>query len=228
MLRRSGSWRATPADPLAEHGIWGRPHQGAERHRRGKRRYPDGSNAGDVVPAAELPGRDRRPVAGRGRLSAAGGLQARPVLAFVGVVTFLRLVQSPIEDLAYADRIALLRSFYLRVSPELDPHLVAVPGTRSAASYDAEKLAPSARQLTVTAAGMVAVVTSVVVVACTGLVWNLRASTRLRFRLPSEQSSDLLRSRCTKVTTVARDAYSPEAVDRAAIFVSPSQRADAA
>jgi hypothetical protein len=26
MLRRSGSWRATPADPLAEHGIWGRPH----------------------------------------------------------------------------------------------------------------------------------------------------------------------------------------------------------
>jgi hypothetical protein len=51
MIRRSGSWRATPADPLAEHGIWGRPHQGAERHRRGKRRYPDGSNAGDVVKA---------------------------------------------------------------------------------------------------------------------------------------------------------------------------------
>ena len=44
-----------------------------------------------------------------------------PVLAFVGVVTFVRLVQSSIEDLAYAQRIALLRSFYLRVSPELAP-----------------------------------------------------------------------------------------------------------
>ena len=32
-----------------------------------------------------------------------------PVLAFVGVVTFLRLTQSSIEDLAYARRIALLR-----------------------------------------------------------------------------------------------------------------------
>ena len=57
-----------------------------------------------------------------------------PVLAFVGVVTFLRLVQSSIEDIAYAQRIALLRSFYLRVSPELQPYLVAVSGTRSARS----------------------------------------------------------------------------------------------
>jgi hypothetical protein len=36
-----------------------------------------------------------------------------PVLAFVGVVTFVRLVQSSIEDLAYAHRIGLLRSYYL-------------------------------------------------------------------------------------------------------------------
>jgi hypothetical protein len=79
-----------------------------------------------------------------------------PVLAFVGVVTFVRLVQSSIEDLAYAHRIALLRSFYLRVSPELEPYLVAVPGARAAAP-------PSAWQLTLTAAGMVAVVNSVVV-----------------------------------------------------------------
>ena len=49
-----------------------------------------------------------------------------PVLAFVGTVTFLRLVQSSIEDLAFARRIALLRSYYLQVSPELEPYLVAV------------------------------------------------------------------------------------------------------
>jgi hypothetical protein len=43
------------ADLLAEHGLRGRPQQGAERHRRGKRRDPDGTNAGDVVKAC---GRD--------------------------------------------------------------------------------------------------------------------------------------------------------------------------
>src|SRR5918996_3763625 len=57
-----------------------------------------------------------------------------PVLAFVGVVTFLRLVQSSIEDLAYAHRIALLRSFYLQVSPELEPYLVVVRPPGSAPS----------------------------------------------------------------------------------------------
>jgi hypothetical protein len=77
------------------------------------------------------------------------------------VVTFLRLVQSSIEDLAYAHRVARLRSFYLRVAPELEPYLVAVLGARSAAP-----LPPSAWQLTLTAAGMVAVVNSAVVAAC--------------------------------------------------------------
>src|SRR4051794_27286167 len=37
------------------------------------------------------------------------GLILLPVLAVVGSVTFVRLVQSNIEDLAYAHRIALLR-----------------------------------------------------------------------------------------------------------------------
>jgi hypothetical protein len=78
-----------------------------------------------------------------------------PVLAFVGVVTFRRLVQSSIEDLAYAHRIALLRSFYLRLSPELEPYLVVV---RGAAPVSGETLTPSAWQLTLTTAGMVAVV----------------------------------------------------------------------
>jgi len=41
------------------------------------------------------------------------------VLAFVGTVTFLRLVQSSIEDIAYAHRIALVRSYYLRTRRSL-------------------------------------------------------------------------------------------------------------
>jgi hypothetical protein len=88
-----------------------------------------------------------------------------PVLAFVGVVTFLRLVQCSIEDLAYARRIALLRSFYLRLSPELEPYLVVVTEARPAKAPS-----PGAWQLTLTAAGMVAVINSVVIGACAGLV----------------------------------------------------------
>ena len=87
-----------------------------------------------------------------------------PVLAFLGVVTFLRLVQSSIEDIAYAHRIGRLRDFYLRVAPELEPHLVVIRESGSAAPFG------SAWQLTLTAAGMVAVVTSIVVAACAGLV----------------------------------------------------------
>ena len=55
-----------------------------------------------------------------------------PVLVFVGLVTFLRLVQSSLEDIAFAHRIALLRDLYLRLSPELEPYVLAVRGSRAA------------------------------------------------------------------------------------------------
>jgi hypothetical protein len=90
-----------------------------------------------------------------------------PVLAFMGAVTFVRLVQSSVEDIAYAHRIALLRNFYLRLSPELEPYFVAMHGAARSAGA---RLAPSAWQLTLTTAGMLAVVNSVVLGACAGLV----------------------------------------------------------
>ena len=89
-----------------------------------------------------------------------------PVLAFVGVVTFQRLVQSSIEDIAYAQRVARLRAFYLDVAPELEPFLLVVSGQRAESLSQHERLRPSAWQLTLTTAGMVAVVNSVVIGAC--------------------------------------------------------------
>ena len=41
-------------------------------------------------------------------------------------MTFVRLVQSSIEDIAYAHRIGLLRNLYVRLSPELEPYIVLV------------------------------------------------------------------------------------------------------
>jgi hypothetical protein len=150
------------------------------------------------------------------------GLILLPVLAVVGSVTFVRLVQSNIEDLAYAHRIGLLRSFYLDVSPELEPYLTLVWGARSAA-----KLAPGAWQLTVTAAGMVAVVNSVVVTVCAGLV--LEAAGVHSLAIPVAVGPVIGAAAFTlhqRHHRRARDAYTPETVDRAAILVPPSQRPD--
>jgi hypothetical protein len=144
-----------------------------------------------------------------------------PVLAFVGVVTFLRLVQSSLEDIAYAHRIGLLRNFYLRLSPELAPYLLVVRETPSAA--------PTAWQLTLTVAGMVAVVNSVVMGACAGLVLeaagvhSLAISVAVGALIGAGAFS--LHERHHRR---ARDTYNPEAVDRAAILVPPSQQAYAA
>jgi hypothetical protein len=152
-----------------------------------------------------------------------------PVLAFVGTVTFLRLVQSSIEDIAYAHRIALLRSYYLRVAPELAPYLVVVREARPAAPVDERRLAPAAWQLTLTAAGMVAVVNSVVVAACAGLV--LVAAGVHSLAIPVAAGAVVgagafaLHERHHRRVL---DAYSPDAVDRAAILISPPQPADAA
>jgi hypothetical protein len=149
-----------------------------------------------------------------------------PVLGFVGVVTFVRLVQSSIEDLAYANRIALLRSFYLRVSPELEPYLVVATASASA---DAERLAPSAWQLTLTAAGMIAVVNSVVVAACAGLVLEAGGAHSLALAVAVGAvigvGAFTLQERHHRR---ARDSYSPGDLDQAAILISPPQRADAA
>jgi hypothetical protein len=152
-----------------------------------------------------------------------------PVLSFVGAVTFLRLVQISIEDIAYAHRIALLRSFYLRLSPELDPYIVVARGSRSAPPSSGERLAPSAWQLTLTTAGMVAVVNSVVAAACAGLV--LEAAGVDPLAIPLAVGAVVGAGTFSfheRHHRRALDAYSPEAVDRAAISVPPSQPPDTA
>ena len=53
------------------------------------------------------------------------GLILLPTLAFVGLATFHRVLQSGIEDLGYARRIAQLRGYYFDHAPELVGYLLA-------------------------------------------------------------------------------------------------------
>jgi hypothetical protein len=152
-----------------------------------------------------------------------------PVMAFVGLVTFLRLVQSSIEDIAYAHRIGRLREFYVRLSPELEPYVLIVHGSdRSAASRGGEEPEPTAWQLTLTAAGMVAVVNSVVVAACAGLALTAAGVNSLALPLAcgavTGAGAFSLHERHHRRTC---GAYSAEAVDRAAIVVPPADQAEA-
>jgi hypothetical protein len=55
------------------------------------------------------------------------GLILLPTLAFVGLVTFDRALQSGLDDYGYAQRIARLRGYYFEHAPELVGYLLSVP-----------------------------------------------------------------------------------------------------
>jgi hypothetical protein len=86
------------------------------------------------------------------------GLVLLPTLAFVGLVTFERALQSGIEDKGYARRIALLRGYYFDNASELAPYLLSVP---PADRLRVQGLGGDRWQGYRTVAGMVAVVTAV-------------------------------------------------------------------
>jgi hypothetical protein len=86
------------------------------------------------------------------------GLVLLPTLAFIGLVTFGRTLQSSREDSEYARRIALLRSFYFEQAPEIAPYLTRIP---PAERLLMERVPGDRWQGFRTIAGMTAVITAV-------------------------------------------------------------------
>jgi hypothetical protein len=95
------------------------------------------------------------------------GLVLLPTLAFVGLVTFERVLQSGVEDKGYARRIALLRGYYFENAPELAPYLLSVP---PADRLRVQGLGEDRWQGYRTVAGMVAVITAVLAGSTAALV----------------------------------------------------------
>jgi hypothetical protein len=93
------------------------------------------------------------------------GLILLPTLAFVGLATFHRVLQSGIEDLAYARRIAQLRDYYFDYAPELAGYLL-----NPAERLPAQGLGIGLWQQFVTVAGVVAVITAVLAGSAGGLL----------------------------------------------------------
>src|SRR5215467_12120254 len=93
------------------------------------------------------------------------GLIVLPTLAFVGLATFHRVLQSGIEDLGYARRIAQLRDYYFDHAPELAGYLL-----NPAEPLPTPGLGIRLWQQFVTVAGMVAVITAVLAGSAGGLL----------------------------------------------------------
>jgi hypothetical protein len=95
------------------------------------------------------------------------GLVLLPTLALVGLVTFERVLQSGIEDLGYARRIALLRGYYFDNAAELIPYLLSVP---PAERLRAQGLWSGSWQGFRTVAGMLGVITAVLAGSTAALI----------------------------------------------------------
>jgi hypothetical protein len=107
-------------------------------------------------------------------------------LAFVGLVTFERVLQSGIEDLGYAERIARLRAYYFDWAPEMISYLASVPPPQRLAmigiytSTGTRKIQNMSWRAGYwqgfrTVAGMVAVVTAVLTGSAAGLIAAIAA-----------------------------------------------------
>jgi hypothetical protein len=95
------------------------------------------------------------------------GLILLPTLAFIGLVTCERVLQSGIEDRGYARRIALLRGYYFDEAPELTPYLMSVPQPER---LQVLGIWGGRWQGFRTVAGMVAVITAVLAGSAIGLL----------------------------------------------------------
>jgi hypothetical protein len=95
------------------------------------------------------------------------GLLLLPLLAFVGVVSFERTLQSGIEDWGYARRIARLRAYYFDQAPELLRYMLSVPETERLSVLG---LPRSRWQGWRSVAGMVAVITAALAGSAAGLL----------------------------------------------------------
>jgi hypothetical protein len=102
-----------------------------------------------------------------GTLFYAMALIVLPALAFIGLVTWARVLQSGVEDFGYARRIAHLRAYYFDNAPELGAYLLRVPESEQ---LHVLGLRAGRRQQFVTIAGLVAVITSILTGSALGVL----------------------------------------------------------
>lgn len=92
-----------------------------------------------------------------------------PTLIFLGIVTFIRVLESGLEDSLYARGINRIRHYYLEVAPELKPYFILSDRDDMDGVLTNMGLTPGGRSQTFfTTASMIGVINSVLVGALVG------------------------------------------------------------
>jgi hypothetical protein len=98
------------------------------------------------------------------------GLVLFPSLAFLGLVTFARVLQSGLEDLIYARGINRIRHLYQEHAPEMRPYFVLSAHDDDAGVMGNAAMRSGVWQIFLSTAGMIAVINSVIVGAFVSLL----------------------------------------------------------
>lgn len=112
-----------------------------------------------------------------GQVSAMGeaffvfGFVLFPCLLFLGLTTFVRVLQSGIEDMIYARGVNRIRHFYVELAPQAkDYFILSTHDDIASSSLRDLGLIPPGWQLFMTAAGMVEVINSVIAGVLAGMI----------------------------------------------------------
>ena len=89
------------------------------------------------------------------------GLVLFPALFFLGLFTFVRTLETAIEDFVYALGINRIRHYYTEIAPELKPYFILSTHDDIQGMLSNMSIAPSNFQIFFTSAGMVSVINSI-------------------------------------------------------------------
>jgi hypothetical protein len=106
-----------------------------------------------------------------------------PALFFVGLATFVRVLQATGEDLLYARGINRIRHFYEELAPQMRDYFILSSHDDIVGVLGNMSVTPSRWQLLFTGAGMVAVINSVIVGVLVGVVITNLVGLGLAFKV---------------------------------------------
>jgi hypothetical protein len=93
-----------------------------------------------------------------------------PALVFLGLVPFERVFQSAVEDITYAHGVNRIRHLYQEYAPEMRPYFILSTHDNATSVMASLALRPGWAQTFLSMAGMIAVITSVLVGGFVGVL----------------------------------------------------------
>jgi hypothetical protein len=108
--------------------------------------------------------------AGLGQAFYVFALVLLPALVFLGLVTFERVFQSAVADITYAHGVNRIRHLYQEYAPEMRPYFILSAFDDATSVMASLALRPGWAQTFLSTAGMIAVITSVLVGGFVGVL----------------------------------------------------------